>query len=82
MDIIEACECLRQWLGMLEKDEKELRVLKKEALHGAAPRNTTFLETKTPPLCYSPLHPVVNDVESILIDPGNRIFLEILTKMI
>ncbi|KAG5991674.1 hypothetical protein E4U52_003434 [Claviceps spartinae] len=35
MDIIEACECLRQGLGVLEKDEKELRVLEKEALHGA-----------------------------------------------
>ncbi|KAG6222948.1 hypothetical protein E4U34_001146 [Claviceps purpurea] len=35
MDIIEACECLRQWLGVLEKEEKELRALEEKAFDGA-----------------------------------------------
>ncbi|CCE35411.1 uncharacterized protein CPUR_06841 [Claviceps purpurea 20.1] len=35
MDIIEACECLRQWLGVFGKEEKELRALEKKAFDGA-----------------------------------------------
>ncbi|KAG5916737.1 hypothetical protein E4U61_003376 [Claviceps capensis] len=35
MDIIEAGECLRQWLGVIDQDEKDVRILEKEALCGA-----------------------------------------------
>ncbi|KAG6311250.1 hypothetical protein E4U44_004504, partial [Claviceps purpurea] len=34
IDIIEACECLRQWLGVAEKDESDLREAEEEVLQG------------------------------------------------
>ncbi|KAG5991455.1 hypothetical protein E4U52_003603 [Claviceps spartinae] len=34
IDIIEACECLRQWLGVAEKDESDLLKAEEEALQG------------------------------------------------
>ncbi|KAG5914185.1 hypothetical protein E4U61_006018 [Claviceps capensis] len=32
VDIIEACECLRQWLRVAEKDERDLREVEEEVL--------------------------------------------------